>query len=133
MNSERFEEAFKYIRRVFNIEKLHENQKHALKEFYSGENIYISAPTGYGKSIIFQSLPLFFDIVKDELWGTSTMLVISPLKALMEDQCKFLKEKGISAIALHDQCENIETKMRDVMEGIYSLVYTSPERMLSKG
>ena len=95
--------------------------------------IYIfSAPTGYGKSIVYQSLPWIFDVVNEQTVSCSTLIVVSPLQSLMEDQCNRMKEIGISSIAL--LCENSEDDsiLKNVREGVYSLVYASPECLLGK-
>jgi superfamily II DNA helicase RecQ len=47
-------------------------------------------PTGYGKSVCFQMVPLIHD--GDAIYGGKHIgLVISPLKSLMIDQCKQTK------------------------------------------
>ncbi|XP_066916950.1 bifunctional 3'-5' exonuclease/ATP-dependent helicase WRN-like [Clytia hemisphaerica] len=52
----------------------------------------------------------------------------------MEDQVKYLKTKTcISAVAINQTTENLDEVLKDVEDGIYSLVYTSPESILSKG
>ena len=45
-------------------------------------------PTGYGKSVCFQMVPLILDAIYG---GKHIGLVISPLKSLMIDQCKQTK------------------------------------------
>ena len=45
-------------------------------------------PTGYGKSVCFQMVPLIHDAIYG---GKRIGLVISPLKSLMIDQCKQTK------------------------------------------
>ena len=128
---EAFENAFDLLKTAFSISDFYEDQKDLIKAFLNGNNIHFSAPTGYGKSIIFQSLPWMYDMVNEQVVGTSTLMVISPLISLMEDQVRFLQDHiGISAIALHDQSERLENKIRDVEDGIYSLVFASPECML---
>ena len=37
----------------------------------------------------------------------------------MEDQVRFLKSTGISAIALHDQSEDLDKKLQDLEDGIH--------------
>ena len=43
-------------------------------------------PTGYGKSLIFQCLPIPADALLDKPRSSSLVVVISPLRSLMEDQ-----------------------------------------------
>ena len=47
------------------------------------EDVILVAKTGFGKSIIFQAVPLMFDNPK-------TALIIMPLKALEDEQCEKL-------------------------------------------
>ncbi len=65
------------------------DQLSAVKEFVRGKDVFVSLPTGAGKSLCFVMLPLVFD---DLLSSTETegalVLVISPLNALMRDQVK---------------------------------------------
>ena len=86
-------------------------------------------PTGLGKSLIFQSIPLIIDHLKDQAVGKSLAIIISPLKSLMLDQVEQLKKTGVSAAAMfNDQSEDI---LKDMENGDFSLVYSSPENMLS--
>ena len=87
--------------------------------------MYASLPTGYGKSLIFYAVP----IVSDRPSGSSKIIIISPLKTLMEDQVAYLKSLGLSAIALHD--EQSEDILKDVEKGRFTYVFASPEKMLS--
>eukprot|EP00794_Sanderia_malayensis_P001046 gene1046-372_t len=109
---------------------MHEDQKLAIKAFIEGKDIYFSASTGYGKSMVFQSLPFVVDALREQNYGTSTLIVIVPLRALAEDQVARMNRVGINAISLHDMDNGLEKKLNDVNEGLYSLIYASPESML---
>ena len=63
-----------------------------LEKLVNGEDVFIIQPTGSGKSLIYQSLPMAMaiDIVKETTFK-SIAVVISPLTSLMQDQVKFLK------------------------------------------
>ena len=54
----------------------------------------------------------------------ATVVVVSPLVALMEDQVKEAEQLGVCAgqLAVHDHC--------DIMDGNFSLVFGSPESWL---
>ena len=41
-----------------------EKQKEAIHAFLSGRDVFVSLPTGYGKSLIYAILPLVFDHIK---------------------------------------------------------------------
>ena len=114
------------------MEKLYDDQTKLIKAFCNGSNVFFNAPTGYGKSIVFQSLPWVTDVLYEQTIGFSTLIVISPLQSLMEDQCNRMKDIGISSIALYSDNAGDESILKDVREGIYSLVYASPECLLGK-
>jgi ATP-dependent DNA helicase RecQ len=111
------------------VENLFEDQVNAIKAFFKGNNVFFCASTGYGKSIVFQSIPLFTDILLDQVIGTSTVVVVCPLTSLMLDQVSKMSELGISAAAVFQGQD--EAVLNDIEDGIYSLVFTSPESMLA--
>ena len=61
--------------------------------------------------------------------GTSTVVVIYPLTALRLDQFSKMNELGITAAAVFQGPD--EAVFDDIENGIYSLVFTSPESMLA--
>ena len=125
----KFLDAIKFICYLFNIEKIYDDQCSVIKAFINGYDVYMSANTGYGKSLCFQALPFVVDALENQCYGISTVIVVSPLKALMEDQVRKMSDCGVSAVALHDQAINL---IGNLQAGHYSLVYTSPECILSK-
>ena len=82
------------------ISLLYPEQETSLKALLEGKNVYASLPTGYGKSLICFAAPDLFDEILERPCGSSKILVISPLKTLMEDQVAYLKSLALSAIAL---------------------------------
>lgn len=95
-------------------------------------DIFITAPTGAGKSLLFQ-LPALYIAEKYNL----VTIVISPLIALMNDQVSQLeKERGVkiatcinSSISFEERQNSIE----DIRSGKKSIVYLAPELLLSTG
>ena len=88
--------------------------------------VFINLPTGFGKSLIYQALPLVFDVTSN---STGHMVVvISPLVNLMKDQVENLKKLGISAISLSDVKDG---EAKDVEEGYFAVVYGTPEAWLN--
>eukprot|EP00794_Sanderia_malayensis_P001622 gene1622-1796_t len=138
-------EALALVCSVFDVPFLKKGQEDAIRVFLMGKSIFVSANTGFGKSLIFQSLPIIMDYINDEL-GYYTLLIVSPLKSLMEGQVKKLGDLGVNAVALSDMTEGgryeddeddtVAKKIDDILEcveeGCYSLVYTSPESMMAK-
>ena len=58
--------------------------------------------------MVFQSLPFVVDALREQNNGTSTLIVIVPLRALAEDQVARMNQVGINAISLHDIDNGIE-------------------------
>lgn len=79
-------------------------------------------PTGGGKSICFQVPALMVDGI---------CLVITPLIALMQDQVKQLKQRGIAAVAVHAGMHHreIDITFDNCIYGQQKFLYLSPERL----
>ena len=93
------------------------------------DNILLTAPTGSGKSLLFQ-LPAIY-LGKEYNLLT---IVVSPLKALIVDQVESLQELGYTRVAYASSDLSPEQKMevyRQVREGEIDLFYLSPELLLS--
>jgi Werner syndrome ATP-dependent helicase len=76
--------------------------------------------TGFGKSICYQ-LPV--------LIAKKSVIVICPLIALMNEQCDFLKEKGIPVCIFNGDTpkKDREVNEYDLLKGNYKLIYMTPE------
>ena len=82
---------------------------------------FINLPTGFGKSLIYQDLPLVCDTVRGST--EHIVVVVSPLVHLMKDQATKLANIGIPAVTLSDINDE---NMRVVERGAFSVVYGSP-------
>ena len=62
---------------------LKEEQKLAMFSLFSGSDVFVWLPMGFGKSICFQTLPLIFDyklgLVNEEVKKRSLLIVVAPL------------------------------------------------------
>ena len=123
-------EAYDRILETFKIDSLKELQRRGLEALIKGQDVFIVQPTGSGKSLIFQSAPIVFDIMKPLQKGKSIAIVISPLVSLMEDQVGFLKSIGIMAEFVGDDQKD-EGAKKMVEQGECQIVYGSPEAFLS--
>jgi len=97
----------------------------------SEKDLLISLPTGAGKSLLFQAPALFKSSFTNRL-----SIVITPLKALMEDQVKELWKKGFINNVEYinsDRSSDIQQIYRAIAGGEISLLYITPERFRSKG
>lgn len=92
-------------------------------------DIIITAPTGAGKSLIFQ-VPAIHLHEKYKL----LTIVICPLVSLMYDQVKEIQERGIGfATYINSEIsyEERQDRLEGIIEGRYSIIYLSPELLLS--
>jgi len=112
--------------RRLGYESFRPGQREAMETLLSGGRLLLVAPTGGGKSLIYQ-LPAVL------LPGTT--LVISPLVALMNDQVQALHARGVSATFLASTLDSSEVRRRmaRLAAGDYSLVYAAPERLVFAG
>jgi len=82
---------------TFGVQTLHKEQRKAIDTFFEDEDIVVALLTTYGKSVIFQAIPVIASILSKKPY---TIFIVSPLKALMEDQVQYLNSLGLKAIAL---------------------------------
>ena len=59
-------------------------QRRFIFQFASGSDVFVSLPTGYGKSLCYTLLSSVFDLLRG-VKEKSIVLVVSPLLALMKD------------------------------------------------
>ena len=83
------EEAFRKASSKFKIFELSAYQKLAIRKVFEGR-CFVNLPTGLGKSLIYQALPLVFYHVSEE--SGHIIVVVSPLISLMEDQVKYFEK-----------------------------------------
>ena len=99
-------------------------QEQIIESIGSGRDTLGLMPTGGGKSITFQVPAMSMDGV---------CLVITPLIALMKDQVRNLRDRGIKAAAIHTgmKRDDIIAVMENCIFGGYKFLYVSPERLSS--
>ena len=109
------------------VDKIVKNVELAQKE-ESFRDIFVTAPTGSGKSVMFQ-IPAVYIAEKYNL----LTIVITPLIGLMNDQVvniKALTEKAATINSDYTPIEKEQTLER-VKNGEISILYLSPESLLS--
>lgn len=110
------------LKRVFGLQALRPGQGEVIARVLAGQNTLAVMPTGAGKSLCYQ-LPAV-------LSGALTV-VISPLIALMKDQCDALVARGVAARQLHsglDANTRLETEAL-LTRGAVRVLFTTPERL----
>ena len=80
------EESILHAARRLGYHDLREHQLNAAKKFLQGNDVFVSLPTGNGKSLIYAVLPFAFDHLRSS--EGSIVVVISPLLSQMKDQVR---------------------------------------------
>jgi len=108
-------------------ESFRPGQENIVRSIAAGRDACIVMPTGGGKSLCYQ-LPAVLDAQR-------TVVVVSPLIALMQDQVAQLEQMGIPAGFLNSSLssEQRSAVLRHASEGHYRLLYLSPERIALDG
>ncbi len=101
-------------------------QREAIETLLTGRRLLLVAPTGGGKSLIYQ-LPATV------LPGTT--LVVSPLVSLMLDQVAALEARGVAATFLAATLppDEIKRRMAGLARREYQIAYIAPERLAFPG
>ena len=94
-----------------------------MRSLLGGHDTCVVMPTGGGKSLCYQ-LPA-------AILSSQTVIVISPLIALMQDQVAQLAQASIPAAFLNSSLAGAEQSaiMKRAQAGEYRLLYLSPERL----
>jgi len=110
------------LKKYFGYETFYPLQAQIIEHVLAGKHALVLMPTGGGKSICFQIPALITD---------GTVIVISPLIALMKDQVDGLKANGIPAAFLNSALTDQESAViiRQCLAGDIKLLYISPERL----
>ncbi len=118
--------ALAALKRYWGYDSFRPLQERIVHSLLSGRDTCVVMPTGGGKSLCYQ-LPA-------AMLEGRTVIVISPLIALMQDQLTHLSQMGIpagvlnSAMSAGDQSEIAIKAVR----GEFRLLYLSPERLARK-
>ena len=107
---------------------LKQEQKKSIESFVLEDMMYLSLPTGYEKSLCYILLPRVFDLVRG-VERKSTILVVSPLIALMKDQVAAITGLGLSAALVSDRESTSATVRAGIKGGDYQVVFVSPESL----
>ena len=102
------EDALRKVCESFGFERLNKHQEKALRPVVeSKSDVFMNLPTGFGKSVVFQALPVVYSHVEPSR-ETNIVIVVSPLVNLMKDQVSRLTPLRTSAVSPSDICSNEE-------------------------
>jgi ATP-dependent DNA helicase RecQ len=111
------------LRRYWGYSAFRPLQERIVRSLLGGRDACVVMPTGGGKSLCYQ-LPAV-------MLPHRTVIVVSPLIALMQDQVAQLSQMGVPAALLNSTLDETEQAVviRRAQEGMYRLLYLSPERL----
>jgi ATP-dependent DNA helicase RecQ len=111
------------LRRYWGYDSFRPLQERIVRSLLQKRDTCVVMPTGGGKSLCYQ-LPA-------ALLSEQTVIVVSPLIALMQDQVAQLTQMGITAALLNSSLAATQQTeiMRQASKGQYRLLYLSPERL----
>ena len=119
--------AIAFALKEMGYSSLRPDQEKVVVAFMKGKDVFVSLPTGSGKSLCYSILPKVSDSIRSSP-GKCIVIVVSPLIALMKDQVRSMMDKGVSSIYTGDIDSGSEEKL---CEGGYQLIFISPENLLS--
>lgn len=113
------------LRQVFGLDALRPGQETVINSVLAGHPTLAVMPTGAGKSLCYQ-LPA---VLRPGL-----TVVVSPLIALMKDQCDKLAELGIPAVQINSaqSSEAIEEAEQAIAGRSARFVFTTPEQLTNR-
>jgi ATP-dependent DNA helicase RecQ len=114
------------LRQTFGIARLRPGQKTVVDRVLAGRNTLAIMPTGAGKSLCYQ-LPA--------LLMPGRTVVVSPLIALMKDQCEALRERGVAAVQLNSAVSADEDRAAQAAldDDSARIIMVTPERLAEPG
>ena len=87
--------AIRAASRDMGYSALKPQQEVIVRHVLSGRDVFVSLPTGSGKSLCYTLLPMVFDRLKQPSADRSLVIIVSPLITLMKDQVRSLLEKNV--------------------------------------
>jgi ATP-dependent DNA helicase RecQ len=110
------------LKKYWGYDSFRPMQERIVQSLLAGNDVAVIMPTGGGKSLCYQLPALALG---------QTVVVVSPLIALMQDQVAQLGDMGIPAAVLNSTqpAEEQRGVMRAAAQGAFRLLYLSPERL----
>lgn len=121
-NTELYMKSKKILKKFFGYDNFKPYQYMIIDNIVSCTDVVAIMPTGYGKSLCFQIIPLL---------TAELGIVISPLIALMVDQKRILDNLGISCCCYNSDVSAKDKRIMegDLLAGKYQILYITPESL----
>ena len=126
--SEEIERAVANAMRRVGLEEIKREQRRVIETFVSGKDVFVSLPTGYGKSFCYGLLPAVYDDLRSSD-STSIVVCVSPLTALMMEQRAKFAVRGVATEFVGELQQDVDT-IGGVKSGQIQLLFISPESLL---
>lgn len=119
---ERSESNRELLKKYWGYDSFRSRQEEIILSVEEGRDTLALMPTGGGKSVCFQ-IPA--------LAAEGICIVVSPLIALIKDQVRNLRQRGIPALAVHSGMSRraIDIALDNAVYGSCKFLYVSPERL----
>lgn len=113
------------LKKHFGLDDFRNGQQEIISSVMNGDNVIVVMPTGGGKSLCYQLPAVLMN---------GTCIVISPLIALMKDQVDAMARLNIKATYINSSLhyDEISSRINNVVNGKYKLLYIAPERITSR-
>jgi ATP-dependent DNA helicase RecQ len=110
------------LKSTFGIDRLRDGQQAVIERVLAGQATLAVMPTGAGKSLCYQLPALLIE---------GRTVVVSPLIALMKDQCDKLVQQGVLAVQVNSALDGTESReaLDAVADGSARIVFTTPEQL----
>lgn len=122
MRRTRKQQCSEVLRKTFGVSGFRPGQEQAADALLDHRDLLCILPTGAGKSLCWQLPAVMMD---------GLTIVISPLIALMHDQVRHLREKGIPSVHLDSLMtpEERTAGLRQLQSGKARILFLAPERL----
>jgi ATP-dependent DNA helicase RecQ len=107
---------------------LKSEQRQAIENLLLGKDVIAILPTGFGKSMVFIVYVLAkFELVKlSQVNHGCSVLVVSPLKSIINDQISSVKELNCTAVELSDET------FGDIVRSPPQFIYCTAENVIEE-
>jgi RecQ family ATP-dependent DNA helicase len=139
--SQALQEALSVLQDTFGFSSFRLQQARVIERLLEGKNAVVIFPTGGGKSLCYQVPALAFRKmgrphgVRQGRAESGITVVVSPLIALMKDQCGQLTEKGVKAFVWDSLSTGAEYRriMDSLKYGTLVILFCAPEKLNNQG
>lgn len=113
------------LKKYWGYDGFRPGQEDIIRSVLAGRDTLALMPTGGGKSLTYQIPTLAMP---------GLCIVVTPLIALMKDQCDKLRRLGISAVAVHSglSYSQIDIALDNCVYGDVKFLFVAPERLITE-